>query len=193
MTLGEKIKDARMRCGLSQAQLADKLCVSRSAIAKWETDKGLPDIGNLKLLSRLLCVSVDQLLDDGETDERPVIREYFQLSAYGTGCKRIMKDRVIRDKYPEARICALLGRRELPPIAYTKQGVLSCSHSKDIGHRSILRDPDKAFYLVEQSGKHFLVTVTDEFMESRLLEQPPDKNSFSLGGWNFVKCNYEIT
>ena len=51
MTLGEKIRLARRGCGLSQEQLAQKLCVSRSAIAKWETDKGLPDVENLKQLA----------------------------------------------------------------------------------------------------------------------------------------------
>lgn len=74
MTLGGKIREARKRCGLSQEQLAEKLCVSRSAIAKWETDKGLPDVGNLKILSRLLNVSVDHLLDDEGSEEYPVIR-----------------------------------------------------------------------------------------------------------------------
>ena len=66
MTLGEKIREARRRCGLSQEQLAEKLSVSRSAIAKWETDKGLPDVGNLKILSRLLSVSLDRLLDESD-------------------------------------------------------------------------------------------------------------------------------
>ena len=60
MTLGEKIKYARKCHGLSQEQLANKLCISRSAIAKWETDKGIPDVENLKMLSRLLHVSVNQ-------------------------------------------------------------------------------------------------------------------------------------
>ena len=44
MTLGEKIRHARKASGLSQEQLAEKMCVSRSAIAKWETDKGMPDV-----------------------------------------------------------------------------------------------------------------------------------------------------
>ena len=37
MTLGEKIKEARKEHGLSQEQFAEKLCVSRSSVAKWET------------------------------------------------------------------------------------------------------------------------------------------------------------
>lgn len=42
MTLGEKLKEARKQAGLSQEQLSEKLGVSRSAVAKWETDNGIP-------------------------------------------------------------------------------------------------------------------------------------------------------
>ena len=52
MTFGEKLKNARKNAGLSQEQLAEKLCVSRAAVAKWETDKGLPDIMNLIAISK---------------------------------------------------------------------------------------------------------------------------------------------
>ena len=52
MTLGEKLKNARKNAGLSQEQLAEKLCVSRAAVAKWETDKGLPDIMNLIAITK---------------------------------------------------------------------------------------------------------------------------------------------
>ena len=92
MTLGKKIRFARKRCNLSQEQLAEKMCVSRSAIAKWETDKGMPDVENLKILSRLLGVSVDMLLDDRAGDEPSVMRETFHLAAYGRGCKKVKKD-----------------------------------------------------------------------------------------------------
>ena len=65
MTLGEKIKQARKESGLSQEQFAEKMNVSRSAVAKWETDKGIPDINNLKTMAQLLDISIDYLLDDG--------------------------------------------------------------------------------------------------------------------------------
>ena len=59
MTLGEKIREARRKCGLSQEQLADKMSVSRSAIAKWETDKGFPDIENLKAAAENIFGNAD--------------------------------------------------------------------------------------------------------------------------------------
>lgn len=74
MTLGEKIKEARKQSGLSQEQLSEKLGISRSAVAKWETDKGIPDVENLKALSKLLGVSIDYLLDNGENLDKSVIK-----------------------------------------------------------------------------------------------------------------------
>ncbi|MDD7285522.1 MAG: helix-turn-helix transcriptional regulator [Firmicutes bacterium] len=44
MSIGEKIKKCRKEAGLSQEQLAEKLCVSRQAVAKWEADRGIPDV-----------------------------------------------------------------------------------------------------------------------------------------------------
>ncbi len=64
MTLGEKVKFARKQAGLSQEQLAGKLGVSRSAVAKWEANNGIPDIDNLKILSHLLGVTIDELVND---------------------------------------------------------------------------------------------------------------------------------
>ena len=64
ITLGKKIKEARKQYRLSQEQLAKKMSISQSAVAKWEANNGLPDVDNLKALARLLNVSVDYLLDD---------------------------------------------------------------------------------------------------------------------------------
>ena len=66
MTFGEKLREARKAAGLSQEQFAEKMSVSRSAVAKWESDKGLPDVNNLKVMAQLLGVTIDYLLDDEE-------------------------------------------------------------------------------------------------------------------------------
>ena len=188
MTLGGKIREARRKCGFSQGQLATRMSVSRSAIAKWETDKGLPDVGNLKMLAKLLNVSIDQLLDEGESEVTSVIRENYNLSAYGSGCSRVKKDRVVRPKYPDARIWPLLGQQNPASLDLFSEHIFDCRTSP--GDR--WKQTDKLFYLIEKEDRQFLVTVTDEYVETRPLEGNLQESSFSIADWNFVKCNYEI-
>ena len=186
MTLGEKIREARRKCGFSQEQLADRMAVSRSAVAKWETDKGLPDVGNLKVLARLLNVSVDSLLDE-EAEEGTLIREDYDLAAYGYGCSRVKKDRMVREKYPDAVIYPLLGRQD--PGAMTRSEFTADCRTDPMDR---LKNTGKAFYLMEREGCRYLVTVTDRFVETRLLEHLPEENAFRLDGWSFIKSNYPL-
>ena len=48
----------------SQEQLAERLNVSRQAITKWETNKGIPDIVNLIAISDEFGLSLDELIKD---------------------------------------------------------------------------------------------------------------------------------
>lgn len=70
MTLGQKIKELRTKCNLTQEQLANYLAVSFQAVSKWENDISCPDISLIKPLTRLFGVTADELL--GITDEKNV-------------------------------------------------------------------------------------------------------------------------
>ena len=59
---GAAIKALREKQGMSQAQLAEKLCVTDKAVSKWETGRGLPDLSLLEPLAAALRVSVPELL-----------------------------------------------------------------------------------------------------------------------------------
>ncbi len=57
---------------MTQERLAEEMNVSKSAIAKWETDGGIPDRDNLKMLAQVLNVSVDvlyRIIDSKNIDE----------------------------------------------------------------------------------------------------------------------------
>ena len=195
MTLGEKIKEARKQCGLSQEQLAEKMSVSRSAIAKWETDKGLPDIDNLKALAGFLNVSVDYLLDDGERIDELVTREAYDLASYGKGSKKKKKDRVIREKFYDAEIHTLLGKLKLTKSEKVIDNLLGFFTDAPFGTPDLInsfKNMDKEFYLVTRDGKQFLVTVTDEFIETRKFTKPITADKFEIGNWKFTKCKYEV-
>lgn len=191
MTLGEKIRYARKCCGLSQEQMAQKLCVSRSAIAKWETDKGLPDVENLKTLSRLLGISVDSLLDD--SGEAGTIRQSYQLSQLGKGCKKVKKHRLMRQKFPDAAITALLGRPEPAAQEGTVDSTRGFLTTLPFGSAEFMKSQkelDRAFYLVETEAGQLFVTVTDEFFEVCPLDPPITETTFRLGYWIFIRCNH---
>ena len=196
MTLGEKIKEARKQCGLSQEQLAEKMAVSRSAVAKWEANNGLPDVENLKALAQLLNVSVDYLLDDGEVIDEVVMREPYNLSDYGKGIKKKKKDRVIREKFPDAEIHTLLGKLKLTKSEKVIDNLLGFFTDAPFGTPDLInsfKNMDKEFYLVEKDGKQFLVTITDEFVETRQLAKRISAEKFEIGNWQFLKCKYEVT
>ena len=88
MTFGEKLKKLRSDNNLTQEQLADKIFVTRTAISKWETDRGYPSIDSLKQLSNLFQISIDELISDSDIqnkkllDERNATRLYFIAIAF---------------------------------------------------------------------------------------------------------------
>lgn len=54
-----------------QEKLAEKLGVSRQAVTKWETDAGIPDIGNIMAIAALFDISIDELLGKEKDGKKP--------------------------------------------------------------------------------------------------------------------------
>ena len=66
MTFGEKLKKLRTEAHLTQDELAENLFVSRTAISKWESDRGYPNIESLKSIAKFFSVTLDELLSPCE-------------------------------------------------------------------------------------------------------------------------------
>lgn len=66
MEFNEKLQQLRKKNNLTQEQLAEQLFVSRTAVSKWESGKGYPNIESLKSISKLFSVSIDDLLSGDE-------------------------------------------------------------------------------------------------------------------------------
>ena len=65
----DKLRELRLKEGISQYELADKLFVSRSAIAKWENGNGIPSDANLEALCKFFDVSEEWILDRDDMKE----------------------------------------------------------------------------------------------------------------------------
>ena len=66
MEFNEKLQELRKNKGLTQEELAQILYVSRTAISKWESGRGFPNIESLKSISKYFSVSLDELLSNEE-------------------------------------------------------------------------------------------------------------------------------
>lgn len=62
MEFNEKLQGLRKEKGLTQEELAESLYVSRTAVSKWESGRGYPNIESLKDISKFFSVSIDDLL-----------------------------------------------------------------------------------------------------------------------------------
>lgn len=66
MEFNEKLQELRKKNGLTQEELSEKLFVSRTAVSKWESGRGVPNIESLKAISKYFSVSIDDLLSGEE-------------------------------------------------------------------------------------------------------------------------------
>lgn len=66
MEFNQKLQELRKQKGLTQEELAEKLYVSRTAISKWESGRGYPNIESLRAISKFFSVTLDDLLSSDE-------------------------------------------------------------------------------------------------------------------------------
>ena len=68
-SLGEVLKDHRMRCSMTQEFVAEALGVSRQAVSKWENGTADPSTSNLLKLARLYGISPEDLIRAVQTEQ----------------------------------------------------------------------------------------------------------------------------
>ena len=196
MTLGQKLREIRKKFGLSQEQLAEIMNVSRQAITKWEADKGIPDVSNIKLLAQLLNVSIDYLLDNGSEIDINVIRETIDISKYGKALiKKKLTDKLMLEKYPSAEIRTLLPQKKRDKVDKAFDFFIDfftplCGFS-DL--QNSLKLLGTEYYIVNEDNLQLFVSVNykEGYMESRRmveLHNTRTGDKFSVGDLIFTDC-----
>ncbi len=85
MEFNEKLQGLRKARSLTQEELAEALFVSRTAISKWESGRGYPNLDSLKEISRFFSVSIDDLIcseeiiSAAENEKKECIDKYVSL------------------------------------------------------------------------------------------------------------------
>ena len=62
MEFNEKLQQLRKKKGLTQEELSAALFVSRTAVSKWESGRGYPNIHTIKNIAKIFDLTVDELL-----------------------------------------------------------------------------------------------------------------------------------
>ncbi len=190
MTFGEKLREARKAAGLSQEQFAEKMSVSRSAVAKWESDKGLPDVNNLKVMAQLLGVTIDYLLDDEEKLNLSETKEPIDLDSFEkTGKARDKKDAVVLVKFPNAdAIYPLIRQKKMSK----KEAILDFIVQPGMVQVLDYFNNTDGYYLVVQGEKQYLVRVSKDFITTAQLAQHVDTKKFTIDNNVFKRATYQI-
>lgn len=190
MQSGEKIQRLRSELNLSQKELADKLEVSRQAIAKWETNRGIPDIENLKRIAQLFNVSIDYLVYEEESIQDYVMKIPIDIEQYPMPKgNAVREDQVVLENYPNAQSIRELYRQK---NMTNKEKVVDFLLLPGIHEvQDHWRDSSK-YYLVEEKGIDYLVNVTHNEILTRRLDMDLSEKFFEFADDRFMKTRRKL-
>ena len=179
---GSVIRTLREKQGMTQAELAEKLCVSDKAVSKWETGRGFPDVSLLEPLGKALHTSVPELLCG-------------QATVNGNRAANMLKSRFYA--------CPVCGN-----IIFSRgDAVISCcgiqlpameAEEPDAAHRLSVEKSEDEIYVTAghpMSKTHslsFIAYMTADRCEIRTLypEGNAEARFFRRGsGWLYTYCN----
>ena len=141
MTFGEKLKKLRLDNQLTQDELAEKIYVTRTAISKWETDKGYPSIDSLKQLSALFHISIDELISDADVENKRALdeargRKFYLCAMVCLALTTVIAIVFYFTQIPQLSVGSILGL-----IGYIVFGLLSKPKYKRMAARRTLLVP----------------------------------------------------
>lgn len=91
-TLGMMIASLRKESGMTQLDLAEKMCVTDKAVSKWERDLSCPDVNTIPKLAEVFGISVDELMQikaesqsEAKKDITPMVHMIMKAIALAMG------------------------------------------------------------------------------------------------------------
>ena len=171
MKLGDNILKLRKDCKLSQEQLAEKVDVTRQTISNWELGETSPNPEQLKLLSKALNVSIDELLNN---DIKPVLVEKVsnteKLAGLIIKILKIMGILFIVGFTAIILLSIFFGSRQSSKTEKTEQSVqLSCVLNNE--KYEYLIEYDQNDNIIDASGSEYIINIVkdQDFNKAKIL------------------------
>lgn len=106
MTLGTRIRTQRKSIGMSQEKLAERLGISRQAVAKWENDRSIPTADNLLALAAIFDTTVGALLDEQPQQAQSIDMEALAAELHALQQAEKAERQTVRQAERQKRLCA---------------------------------------------------------------------------------------
>lgn len=171
MKLGDNILKLRKDCKLSQEQLAEKVDVTRQTISNWELGETSPNPEQLKLLSKALNVSIDELLNN---DIKQVLVEKVNNTETLAGLiikmLKVMGILFIVGFVAIILLSVFFGSRQSSKTEKTEQTVqLSCVLNNE--KYEYLVEYDQNDNIIDASGSEYIINIVKdkEFNKAKIL------------------------
>ena len=171
MKLGDNILKLRKDCKLSQEQLAEKVDVTRQTISNWELGETSPNPEQLKLLSKALNVSIDELLNN---DIKQVLVEKVnnteKLAEIIIKILKVMGILFIVGCVVIILLSVFFGSRQSSKTEKTEQTVqLSCVLNNE--KYEYLIEYDQNDNIIDASGSEYIINIVKdkEFNKAKIL------------------------
>ena len=171
MKLGDNIFKLRKDCKLSQEQLAEKVDVTRQTISNWELGETSPNPEQLKLLSKSLNISIDELLNN---DIKPVLVEKVsnteKLAGLIIKILKVMGILFIVGFVTIILLSVFFGSRQSSKTEKTEQTVqLSCVLNNE--KYEYLIEYDQNDNIIDASGSEYIINIVKdkEFNKAKIL------------------------
>lgn len=185
MTFGEKLSSYRKQANLTQEDLAEKLNVSRQAVAKWENGKGLPDLDNIKKLASIFNTSIDELLDykieeiklEFETTKETINKEDSTLKNVNN---------FVLEKFKKADSIEILQREKKLTFLQNIFDIFFTLAPGTIELAELIKTGLVYSFLVKESDKCFLVLINKTNLITKKLEHDFEK-SIVIDGYKYRK------
>jgi transcriptional regulator with XRE-family HTH domain len=175
--LGSNILELRKKKGLSQEELSEKVGVTRQTISNWELNETQPNPEQLKLLSKALNVSVDELIDNDI--KNALIEKTIRTEANSNQALKIVKLILwfILGLIVSIILIAILfavkpGSKDARK-SNSDTNVTQLKCSIDNKTYSYLIESDKDNNIIEHSGSEYIANIVKdkEFKKGKMLAQ----------------------
>ena len=185
MTFGKKLSSLRKQANLTQSDLADKLNISRQAITKWENGISLPDLDNIKKLSSIFNISIDELLDY-KVEEVKLELDILKETIDKENSKPSKVNKFMLERFKNAESIEILSREKKLTFWQNLFDIFCTPAPGTIEIADLIGTGLVNSFLVIENNNYYLVLINKTTMITKKLKSDFEKNII-IDGYKYSK------